>query len=241
MSLAKIYMTKRSSRSAPTATRAAQRAAVLAAVSYRGNAELVPNPKTYRTEVEQLSCWLDEVDATEELEPRERALLRTPIGALDCALARSSSWRIEGVAALAWALQCFALPPYDQEVTPLEVLDAIGFLRTRRDAVCHSPQLRQASEIEERAELMWTIHWRLIEFEQRPRKLNLRNVRFSWGRLYLDDLSLGDGDLKISGRAIAVADEAAVQQCMSIAIERRRAFCWLCGDAKRYSRVRLDT
>jgi hypothetical protein len=134
-----------------------------------------------------------------------------------------------------------ALPPYDEEVTPFEALDAIGFLRRRRDTVCHSPHLRQASEIEERAELMWTIHWRLVEFEQRPRKLNLRNVRFSWGRLHLDDLPLSGGDLKISGKAIAVADEAAVQQSMSIAIERRRAFCWLCGDAKRYSRVRLDT
>lgn len=224
----------------PSPARVAARALVLAAVSCRGFVERDDDAVPLWSEVRG---WFATLGADSELEPAERALLDAPLGALSASQRMNASWRCEGMAVLAWALGGDELPPYDAEVDPRAVADALGFLRPRDETVLTSPRLRPRGELAAFAEGMFTVHWRLREQRLNPAAMDLAAfARTAWfGPLSLDLARLSGGDLAIGGRPIARADDALLARCESIASERRIAARWLLGDAPVYSEVDTST
>jgi hypothetical protein len=198
----------------PDANRVAARALVLAAVSCRAQIEKDahdPGAEKLRQDVVR---WLDAIGATEELEPAEVALLSTPLGKLDRRTQLNATWRSEGMAVLAWALQYVELPPVHIECDPSDTANAMGFLDARQNTPLHKPSLRDYGEIESWADAYLTFHWRL---RQRDR------------------------DLAIAGVGIDKVEHATFRRILSITQERHQAFNWLVGLEGVYSEVMTDT
>jgi hypothetical protein len=92
-------------------------------------------------------AWLTANGLDDELEPRERTFL-------DCALGTASdddvslgSWRVEGLAVLAWALGVADLAGPDREADPMDLWTALDFLSEGRPAILDYPALRTPPEI----------------------------------------------------------------------------------------------
>ena len=191
----------------------------------------------------QLLAWLKGAGIAGELEQPEREILQTPVGRVDAKLAAAASWRVEGLAVLAWALKRFALRNYD-EAAP-NALDAahssVGF-RNPESAreILDSAALRPSTEIDRFASHITVVGWRLQQFILQPGPMDfvgyLRTHPF-FKNSWLEELRLVDGDLAIGAQAIADASLEQVQACYRIAIERCIAAYWLQGDNPRYSQV----
>jgi hypothetical protein len=140
----------------PTAQRVARRALALAAVCARGLVELEdasdPMVEVHRKKVLD---WIDALAIGDELEPDEWKALQRPVGTLDRQAAVNATWRVEGLAVLAWALQRFELPAYDQMVDPSVLLNFVGFLdRTSSTRVVDkrdSPLDRRVANVQHRS------------------------------------------------------------------------------------------
>jgi hypothetical protein len=147
----------------------AARAIVLAALCYRAELEGDPDAETFRR---KLLWWLDALPLGNELELGERGLLETSVGDADQQAIINAHWRSEGLAVLAWALQRFKLPPYDQVVDRSRAAARIGFsedLLCERDTsiaegFLQSAALRPAAEISRFTSHITIVHWRLKQF-----------------------------------------------------------------------------
>ncbi len=110
----------------PRAARVADRARVLAAVVQRGFVEAEDGTDADR---QALVDWLSREGLAPELEPGEAALLSSPVGSLDEQDAIDATWRVEGLATLAWALHLTAnLPPAEGLARPADLLALVGLL-----------------------------------------------------------------------------------------------------------------
>jgi Domain of unknown function (DUF4272) len=226
----------------PTAFRVAARALVLAVTSCRGFVErddAAADGNFWR----RVRNWFSSLDIDAELEPAERALIEKPLGSLNKEDCVNATWSCEGMAVLAWALGCFAMPPYDEMVMPSDVADTLGFLKPRPKTVLANATLQSASEIEAFYEEIFGIHWRLREFHLRARPIDFASVaeRPWFGPKALNACRLVDGDLAIGAVRIDKADPVRVQKCLSIAGERHRAANWLHGDSELFSEVETNT
>lgn len=215
-------------RTPPGAERVLARARVLAAVARRA----VLEPDGSDEELGRLREACAEVSS--ELEPEELALVAAPIGALGERQVIDASWRIEGLAVLAWALGLRALGPHDEESEAAALVEALA----RQASV-----LRPTVELAGMASSLLTIHWRLVEWRVNPRPIDLESfvARASFGPLSVAGVPLADGDLAIAGVAIAAAPPERVRLATSVARERHRAANWLLGDHPIYSHVGADT
>jgi Domain of unknown function (DUF4272) len=179
-----------------------------------------------------------------ELEIRERRLFETPLGQLDERALIDGSWRAEALAVLAWALNCFELPPFDVQADAWDVTEALGMADADvPEALLSAPALRPSEEIQRLSEQLFAAHWRIREFGLRREALDFPSLaeRAWFGPLQIDGLPLLERDLALRGTPITEVDSAVVQEVESILIERRGAVGWLCGDADLLSEVALDT
>jgi hypothetical protein len=227
----------------PLPARATKRALVLAAVSCRGVIENDPDSAGAEGLRSRLLPWLDEVGASSELEDQERLLLSAPIGSLDPRKSLAAGWQSEGMAALAWALDCLELPPFYQQCDPAETAAVMGFLRDIDETPLLKPFLRSADQIGALADSYLTVHWRLREQTLRPRHMDFVDyvARCNWGPLHLDGLEIMDGDLAVKGTPVNQLDESQFQEALSITRERHQALNWLVGTEELYSDVTTDT
>ena len=110
----------------PSAQRVVARAMVLAMLDFRAEMEQWPRAKTDRGLHACLTEAVDRLDLSSEMEPTERDFVRSPLGRAHEAVSVASSWRVEGLAVLAWSLKRFELPPHDTMVPPLAVRAGSG-------------------------------------------------------------------------------------------------------------------
>lgn len=189
-------------------------------------------------------AWINALSITEELEPQEKHLLETPVGLLTREQRLPYTWQSEGLGVLAWALQKYELPAYDEFVTPTEIADSLYFLEDRARELLEAPRLREASEIHQFGELMFSLHWRLRDFMQiDPKPMDFQKVaREAWfGPLEIRGLRLINGDLAMGNEAISTATDEVRFKCIGIACERHQAVNWLLGHDEIYSEVTTDT
>ncbi len=231
--------------SPPQGDRVAARAVVLAAVVCRGliENEREANEQGAEDLRKRLLPWLDSTGASGELEPAESALLTTPAGALDRRASINATWRSEGLVVLAWALQIAALPQVYAICEPIEITQAMGFLKDREQTPLSSPRLRSADEIRYWAHTYLTLHWRLRQFSLQPGTMDF--VAFAaacrWTSMNLSELEVQDKDLAIRGVRIDNVDKDTMREVVSITQERRIALDWLLGFERLYSQVTTDT
>jgi hypothetical protein len=187
--------------------------------------------------------WFSILDIDAEIEPAERALIEKPLGSLDQQDWIDAAWSCEGMAVLAWAIGCFAMPPYDETIVAGDVANNLGFLKPRPETVLSHATLHSVSEIDALREEIFAIHWRLTEFRISPRPIDFASVaqRAWFGPMALNACRLIDGDLALGAVRIDKADPARLQQCLSIVRERHRAANWLHGDSELFSEVATNT
>ena len=229
----------------PTPQRVAQRACAMAAVCARALLEMedTADPAVEQT-LGRVRQWIADVGLRDELEPDEAELLHFQLGAAPQQQALDATWRLEGLAVLAWALGFIDLPPHDVQIDPGKMLPAMGFLNVDRTrALLANPTLRPSDELKALQDRMFALHWRLRNFRLKPEAMNFREfARTAWfGPLDITGLPLAEDDLAIVGEPISRADQNAVMGAMSSAQERHQAINWLCGGTEVYSETDTPT
>jgi hypothetical protein len=230
----------------PSPERVARRALALGAVTTRAFIEKhdLSDPETEATR-KQLLEWVATLEIGEELEPDEWNVLQRPVGRLEQQAVIDSTWRVEGLGVLAWALGRFDLPAYDEEVEPQSLLDAIGVLKERTArALRDAPKVRDLDELEILYWQLVAVHWRLRDYTLRPQAVDFEGLpeKGGWfGGFDLSSCRLIDRDLALGDVAIKDAPEDVFQTALSIANERHMAVNWLLGDAEIYSETDTST
>jgi Domain of unknown function (DUF4272) len=226
----------------PVARQVAARALVLAAVAARGDLERQQN----QTACHQPLAWLKGVGAASALEGPERAFLNSAAGRVEEKVVTAASWRREGLAVLAWALEQFELPAYDSPVVPPDAAHlSVGFQdpQIARELLARG-ELRPRAEVDQLAAQLTVVSWRLQQFAIMPGPMDLvahLGKVSSSSDIWLKGLRIMDGDLAIGAQPLDQASAEAVQLCRSIAIERQIAAYWLQGDDPAYSAVQPVT
>ncbi len=188
-------------------------------------------------------AWVDTVGIGDELEPDEWKVLQRPPGALDQRAQIDATWRLEGLAVLAWALGRFELPAYDQLVHPQALIRSLGFLDAEASRqLLADPSLRAPAELEALRKQLLGLHWRLRDFTLRPQAMDFRAfARDCWfGPLDITPFRLIGDDLALDEYAISDAPEDVFQSALSSAMERHKAVNWLMSGGT-YSQADIST
>lgn len=225
----------------PSPFRIARRARALTAVTARALLEQDESSIDEREKQRQaVVSWATKVSADKELEEEELKILSTPIGALDQHTAINSTWRLEGLGVLAWALNLVEQAPYDEQVDTGMLLDT---LYQAAKSILERPSVRAEEEIDEYGEQIFALHWRLVEFTLNSEVIDFAEIiQQPWiGLRDLTAFHLVNGDLAIGGQRIDKAQSKAFSQTMSIARERHQAINWLLGHNPIYSEIDTST
>jgi hypothetical protein len=246
----------------PAPARVARRALALTAVTARaileqGSVNLgldAPgwNPITWvrhlmsgqQRQHQNLLAWIQLLGIDDEFEPDEWEALQRPPGRLDQTQQINSTWRLEGLGVLAWALGRFTLPTHDQLVECHSLWRSLGILDV---AACKGmlvqPTLRPRGEIESLRKRLFALHWRLTDFFVQPKVIDFAEfARTAWfGPLDISGFPLQGGDLAIGGARIDEASPEALGDARSIAHERHLAANWLLEGPERYSEASANT
>jgi hypothetical protein len=185
----------------PTPERVARRALALAAVAARALLEQNDPTEAWVAKFHQDTLeWVEDVGIGEELEPEEWKVLQRPPGRLDQRAQINATWRVEGLTVLAWALNRFPLPSYDELVNPQTLVRSLGFADVERArALLTNPTLRPLTELEVLRKQMLGLHWRLRDFTLRPGGMDFQEfARDCWfGPMDLSLFRLCNGDLAL--------------------------------------------
>lgn len=184
--------------------------------------------------------WAKKVGADNELEAEELEILLTPVETLDRRTAINSTWRLEGLGVLAWALNLMEQAPYDEQVDTGRLLDT---MYQAANSILELPLVRTKAEIDEYGEQIFALHWRLVEFTLNPEVIDFAKVgQQPWiGSIDMAAFHTIDGDLAIGGHRIDKAPAEIFSQTMSIAMERHHAINWLLGHHPTYSEIDIST
>lgn len=230
----------------PTPERIAARTLALTAVAARATLELdnMESKDDMDIHRKRILEWIEELGIGGELEPQEWKVLQRVVGTLEQQDFINAMWRVEGLAVLAWALQLYPIPEYDELVNPPELYSAIGlFDADAGRKVLSEPNLRSELELEAMAEHLLALHWRIRDYSIRPEKMDF--VSFSkkcwFGSFDLSKFRVINGDLAIGKVAISKADPDDVSRVSSLAMERHLAINWLFGHSKIYSQTDTPT
>lgn len=237
---------------APSAQRVARRALALAALTGRAMLEqgepLRPRKSKLLGWVKSLFAdfdpsrreliqWIEAVGLHDELEPDEWAVLQRPVSKLDKRQQIGSTWRLEGLVVLAWALGKFEIPAHDQLVSWHPLWASLG-----QNDVAAANRLIAEATLRPRAEIaamrrrLFSLHWRLRNFWIKPEPMDV--IEFSRTNNFGFDAStlpLIENDLDIKGARIDRTLSEDFAMTHSIALERHHAINWIWEGPQRYS------
>jgi hypothetical protein len=228
----------------PTAQRVAQRVLALTAVTARAILEQdVANPQAQQTYLDLLA-WVRDIGIDEEFEPQEREVVHRPLGQLDRRQQINSTWRLEGLVVLAWALGRFEIPPHDQLVSLSPLWRSLGLLDAdSAGALLANATIRSREELATLRNRLFALHWRLRNQFVNPGVLDLTEFArtCSFGPLDLTGLPLVEGDLGLQGQRIDRAAVNVFASAHSTAQERHQAANWLWEGPGLYSQASVAT
>ena len=194
----------------------------------------------HRQRQAQVADVLKETGVWSAMSSSERAFMTAAPNQIDGQALRNVSWLMESASCLIWALghvEQFA--PYDtqSDVDQLRLLPSDGIVALIRNAT-----LRDSAAISGARDVAELWHWRsrTRQLQEGGRPVELPNdltlvdvIRMAAEKAAADGLfeRAIDGDFPVRGRSYAqlTADEWA--EVTSIAMERHKAFNWLCGYA----------
>ena len=229
----------------PTAERVARRALALVAVTARAILEQDdPKAEQVQQTYADLKTWVKEIGINNEFEPEEREVVKRSLGKLDQRQQIDSTWRLEGLVVLAWALKRFEIPPHDELVQLNPLWQSLGLLdaEAARELMA-KPELRTRAEIVTRRNQLFVLHWRLRNYHITPKSMDFAEfAKTCWfGPLDITGLPLVDNDLAIKGARIDKADPDAFRAAHSAAQERHQAANWLRAGPELYSDASVAT
>jgi hypothetical protein len=229
---------------APSPMRVARRALALTAVTIRAILEQDAGEPAAADTYQNLLAWLEDVKVGDELEPDEWEVLQRPLGRLDPDMQVNSSWRLEGLVVLAWALGRFEVPPHDRLVELQPLWQSLGgFDYEAAEALLADSQLRPLEEIAALRNRLFAVHWRLRNFHLNCEVLDFADfARTCWfGPLDITGLPLVDGDLALQGERLDRAADEVFSAAHSAAQERHQAVNWLLEGPEQYSEASVAT
>ena len=236
----------------PTPQRVAARAMVLGLVLYRASIEQFRKDAAFKKLHALLPEWIDRLGLAAELEPQEDEMLRARLGRADPRVVTNAAWRSEGLAVLAWALNRFELPVYDQLADPRAATASVGFAEEKlaamdtaaaKDLLLHA-EIRPVPAIGMFASHITVVGWRLRQFGLQPGPMDYASYLRAYPNFkehWLENVRIINGDLAIGDQAIADAPAEDVATCEGSAVERQIAAYWLQGDGPIYSEVDPST
>jgi len=229
----------------PSPQRVARRTLALTAVTARAMLEQndAEDPRTTAFD-ERFLAWVDALDLADEIEPNEREVIQRPPGKLSQRMQIDSTWRLEGLVVLAWALRRDELPGADELVDANDTWSHLGFMDAdSARALMAAPDLRPRQEIRALRDRLFALHWRLRNFRVSPKAMDFAEFpRTCWfGPLDLTGLELIDGDLALGGERLDRASRDAVGSASSAAQERHQAVNWLWEGPRLYSAASVAT
>lgn len=228
----------------PSPERIAARALALTAVTARAILEqdaAVPEAKkTYN----DLLAWVKDIGIDDEFEEDEREAVHRPLGKLGDRMQIDTTWRLEGLAVLAWALGKIEMPPHDQLVDFNAMWKTLGLLNESRarETLAH-PTLRDRDEIFAIRKRLFALHWRLRDYHINGTTMDFPAFarKASFGPLDITGLPIVKGDLAIGGQRIDEADDDLMASTQSATHERHLAANWLCVGPEIYSEASVAT
>jgi hypothetical protein len=246
---------------APTPARVARRALALTAVTARAILEqnrttIKPgaprNPviwikrlfSTRESERQELVTWVRGIGIDDELDPDEWEVLQRPISRLEPCQQIDSTWRLEGLVVLAWALGRYEIPQHDELVKCDPLWQSLGLLdREAAKALLAHPTVRPRQDIATLRNRQFALHWRLRNYHLHPELIDFAEfARTAWfGPLDIASVPLVGGDLAIQGNRIDRASRDSFSTVHSAAQERHQAINWLWAGPTRYSEASVDT
>ena len=182
----------------PNAERVARRALALTAVTVRAILEQEGPSRSTSDAHKGLLDWVRAVGIGDELEPDEWEVVQRRPGKLDSQSQINSTWRLEGLVVLAWALKRFDIPPHDELVQVNPLWDSLGWPDTgAARTLLESPDLRTREEIGTLRNCLFALYWRLRNQNIHPGAFDLAEFARTcdWGPLDITGLPLVDGDL----------------------------------------------
>jgi hypothetical protein len=230
---------------APSAKRVARRALGMTALTVRAILEqdAAKDIKKGKEIHKDLLEWVEAV-GIDDLEPDEWKVVQCKAGKLTDRMQIDSTWRLEGLVVLAWALGRCEIPPHDQLVDFNAMWKKLGIFDVdAAKALLKKPQLRSRSEINAIRNRLFALHWRLRNYGLRPEVMDFAEfAKTCWfGPLDLNGLPLVKGDLAIQGKRIDRASEDDLSCAQSAAQERHQAVNWLWEGPEQYSDASVAT
>ncbi len=227
----------------PQPERVARRMYVMLALAARGLLDMNLNAgRTPAYSLEELHSWFESLDIPDELESHERTILYTTeknLSEQDCL---NSVWALEALVVLAWALEQFELPPYDQLVETDDLLQALSFLDVPLSKQkLATAKLRAKADLFRYQEEIFAFDWRMVDYRVNSKVVDFEQIEIGGKPFDLSWAKLIDGDLSLQGDRIDIADENLVGAVCSLAMERHKASNWLSGYATQYSNISPDT
>ena len=228
----------------PAAERVARRALALTAVTARAILEQDVGTQGATATYEDLLAWVRDTGIDDELEPEEWEVIQRPLGRLEPGQQINSTWRLEGLVVVAWALRRSEIPPHDQLVSLNPLWRSLGLLDANVAVkLLAEPTLRSREEIGTLRNRLFALHWRLRNYQINPGVMDFAEfARTCWfGPLDLTGLSLVEGDLGLLNKRLDHAPEDVFSSAHSAARERHQAVNWLWEGPERYSQASVAT
>jgi hypothetical protein len=228
----------------PSPQRVARRALALTALTARAILEQETSSKDASKMYRRLLAWTSDLGIDGELEPEESEVVQRALGKLDERMQINSTWRLEGLVVLAWALGRFEIPPHDQLVEVNPLWESLGLLDGEAaGALLENASLRPRPEISALRNRLFALHWRLRNFHIKPGDMDFAEyARTCWfGPLDVSAVPLVDGDLGLRGKRIDKAPKRVFEDVHSTAQERHQAANWLWEGPERYSHASVAT
>ncbi len=188
-----------------------------------------------------------------EMNQDERKFMQAGVTEANAQMLIDASWLAESMTCLFWALNGIAtLPPYDQQADP-QILEPM--LKEPIETRLASASLRSSSEIQKQRDLAELWHWRartrqLQESSRMPAQIGgkftiAEVIQMSSAKAAENGAfpaPIGN-DFPAFGKAYRDISSEEFASAISIAVERHRAFNWLCGYApqNRWAETPTDT
>ncbi len=192
----------------------------------------------------ELLNWIEALGIVDELEPEELKIVQCPLGRLTPRMQIDSTWRLEGLVVLAWALGCSEIPAHDELVEFYPMWHDLGLLNVElAKQLLDNPILPTRDEIRKLRGQLFAIHWRLRDFSLNREVLDFKDFAktCSFGPLDIDILPLIDGDLSVQGTRLDKSLPDSFEKAFSIARERHMAANWLWDGPASFSEASQST
>lgn len=197
---------------------------------------------------QQLQRWLLAEGIAAHLTRSEALLLNRPLATWSDRLILNTSWRVEALGVMLWALQILdEIPDYDTQFEPPDVLRPLEILTPTIDLIWRA-ELRPSDElaaVRDCADL-WNWRSRALELERMgmrpPEGTTFAEVIYMTAQKARDKgiPPLIDGDFPAFGRPYALQTEDEYTVTSAIAYERSSALNWLCELSSEWHGLPID-